>query len=216
MPRRMPRFDLELSAVATEAIAVARAGEVARVSPDKSVRKEWTPKRLEALYELAYLRVFAAWEIFQENVFYRSLCGYAGSAGQETLVSGAYYQTIPAAESAVLAGQAYVLWANPSKVIARCRRFIKSGSGCPALQELTLSSNVARLEGLASTRHRIVHEQKDARKNFDAATLLIAGTKYPASRPGKFLRDLDPATTPSRRWLDVVIRDLTSLAAQMV
>jgi hypothetical protein len=216
MPRRMPRFDLELQAQSQLAIAIVRAGEIARASGERNVRDEWSAVRIEALYELAYLRVFSAWETFLESVFYRSLCGYASSAGQETLVAGAYYASIAAAEAAVLGGQAYTLWHDPNKVIRRCQRFIRTGApGCIGLQESTIASNATRLQELAAVRHRIVHDQADAKRKFDAASASIAGRTYPASRPGKFLRDRD-ATPLAQRWLDVTIGELLALARQMV
>jgi hypothetical protein len=160
--------------------------------------------------------VFAAWEIYLEAIFYRSLCGYASAAGQEQLVTGSYYSNLAAAEAAVLRNNAYVLWHNPQKVIDRCRSHIRSGTGGPCIQELTITSIFTRLVHLASTRHRIVHDQADAKNKFNAATLHIAGRTYPASRPGKFLRDFDASKTPPQRWLEVTIAELSSLMQQMV
>jgi hypothetical protein len=212
----MPRFDLELANDARAAIAIVRAGEITRVSGGPSISKEWSATRIEALYELAYLRVFAAWEMYLEAIFYRSLCGYASAHGQETLVSGGHYPSLAAAETAVLGRNSYLLWQNPHTVIQRCQSFIRSGPGCPSIQEITIASNLSRLVSLASTRHRIVHNQTDARRKFDAATVLIAGRTYPSSRPGKFLRDYDTSSAPPRRWLDVTIGELTAMARQIV
>lgn len=217
MPRRMPRFDLKLSSVAQSAIEIAKAGEIAHASGTVIVRKHWTAARAEALYELAYLRVFAAWEISLEAIFYRSLCGCASAAGQETLIRGAYFPNLAAAEAAVLGTSKYKLWHSPHAVIARCRSFIVSGRpGCPAVQETVLSSHLDRLAHYATTRHRIVHDQSDAKNNFDIATVQIAGRRYPAARPGRFLRDWDSSSSPPRRWLEVTIGELTALTAQMV
>ena len=160
--------------------------------------------------------MFETWDICLEAFFYRSLCGYSSAAGQETLVSGTYYPTLAAAESAVSGSRPFLLWHNPHKVIERCQRFIKSGQAdCPAVQEVTISSHLARLEHMAATRHRIVHDQADAKRQFDAATLQLAGRTYRSSRPGKFLRDWDTSTSPPRRWLEVTIGELTSLISQM-
>jgi hypothetical protein len=213
----MPRFDKRLAALANLAAGIARAGEIARTAGDATVRKAWTLTRLEALYELAYLRVFAAWEQCLECVFYRSLCGYASAAGQETLVSGAYYKTVPKAEAAILAiyNRDFLLWADPDTVIRRCKRFIKSGApGCPGVQEAVISANKPRLENFAAIRHRIAHDQTDAKKNFDAAALALAGKPYAASRPGKLLRDGNAST--STRWLHVAIGDLLTMAGKLV
>jgi hypothetical protein len=218
MPRQMPRFDNALHDNALTAVSIVGAGELSRHSGAPAIRKEWKLARLEALYELAYLRVFAAWESYLEAIFYRSLCGYASAAGQEKLIAGGYYLSLADAEAAVLGGQSYVLWHSPQKVITRCQaHFIPSTSGGgPCALESTVASNLARLEHLAATRHRIVHNQADAKNKFDAATLHLAGRTYAASRPGKFLRDYHPSRTPQQRWLEVAVTELSSLMAQMV
>lgn len=211
MPRRMPRFDRVLSDQAQVAIGIVKAGEVAHISGGLSIRKHWNVSRLEALHELAYLRVFAAWEVCLESVFYRSLCGYASRAGQET-VGGGYFRTLAHAESAVLKARPFVLWHDPQKVVDRCRAFIVSGL---RVQEITIASNLARLEYFAFTRHRIVHDQTDAKRKFDSATIQLTGRTYPGSRPGRFLRDWS-TTSPRQRWLDLIIGELISLAGQIV
>src|SRR5687768_15641470 len=116
MPRRMPRFDLEFARETDSAKDIVLAGERARVTN----RTDWTPKRLEFLYALAYLRAFVAWEAALESIFLRSLCGVASSAGQEVLRVGKYYRTLPAADNAVLASESkgsrpntYMLWHSP-------------------------------------------------------------------------------------------------------
>lgn len=212
----MPRFDSALSNDANAALSIVAAGELSRHSGTSVVRKAWSMTRLEALYELAYLRIFAAWETYLEAIFFRSLCGYESAAGQEQLRRGNYFPNLAAAEAAVLGGNAYMLWHNPQRVVDRCQAHILSGPGCPCVQELTLTSNLTRLVHLSSTRHRIVHDQTDAKNKFDAATLHIAGRTYSSSRPGKFLRDYDTSKTPSQRWLEVTATELSSLMTQMV
>jgi hypothetical protein len=177
--------------------------------------------KLESLYELAFLRAFAAWEACLEGIFYRSLCGHSFITGREILVSGSYFSTIALAESSVIAQlkgakATYLLWHNPTDVIKRCRMFIRSGKGFLALQEAILSSNQARLEYLSYVRHRIVHDNADSRRKFDKATLALLGRVYPNSRPGKFLRALDPSSPTRRKWLETFTAELVGLAGQMV
>jgi hypothetical protein len=215
----MPRFDLALSAQANLATSITLAGETMRQSGGSLGKREWSIVRLEALYELAYLRVFAAWETLLEDIFLRSLCGYATTAGgQETLVGGAkYFTSIAAAEAHVLGGKQFMLWHNPAVVIARCRQHIDPyAPGCPRVQELTIASSINRLVHLSAIRHRIVHDQADALNKFNAATVAIAaGRLYAAGRPGKFLRDWDNSI-PRKRWLSVLLDELISYASQMV
>lgn len=213
MPRQMPRFDSALATVSQEALEIVNAGELSRGSHPS----EWRTHRLEALYELAYLRIFGAWELHLEGIFLRSLCGYVSRAGQETLRPGLmHYRTLATAETAMLGGRAYQLWHNPTAVIGRCQGFIRSGPGYPAAQETTISSNLANLENLAAIRHRIAHTQRDARLRFDAACVTIAGRTYRGSRPGKLLRDWDTSVVPPQRWIRSFERTLVGLMGQMV
>lgn len=219
MPRRMPRFDRQLGEVLSTSKAIVLAGEIAHFSVETRVRKEWTATRLEALYELAYLRVFAAWETYLEAIFYRTLCGYASAAGQETLSTAvSYYPSIAAAEAAVLAimRKPFLLWHNPRAVVHRCQGFISSAPGCPAVMENTINSNLPRLECFSHTRHRVVHDQNDAKQKFNAATFTLVGKTYQASRPGKFLRDWDTSAPVRRRWIDTIASELLAMTSQLV
>lgn len=208
MPRRMPKFDAELKADTMEALGIVKAGEMSRIS----YSREWRVHRLESLYELAYLRIFSAWEMYQEYVFLRSLCGYESKTGQEKLLKRAtHYPNLAAAETAMLGGHQYKLWHNPNHVVSRCQLFIATG-----LQEAVISSNLAHLSNLAAIRHRIVHSQNDAKLKFNTATMTIASQTYPASRPGRFLRDWDGRAGTPERWLEVLGRSLIGLLGQMV
>lgn len=213
----MPRFDQQLLFQAQSASDIARAGEITRHAGGTIGRGEWSLVRLEALYELAYLRLFCAWEMCLEAVFLRSLCGYASRVGQEVLIRGQYYPTLADARIAVMGVDGYMLWHNPIKVAALCHRHIVSRNlGCPALQENVIFSRIARLADLGAIRHRIVHDNNNARRKFNQATLAIAGRTYPASRPGKFLRSRDTSTAHNPRWIDVLMGELVGLASQIV
>src|SRR5947209_318454 len=122
MPRQMPGLASALLRHTQRALKIVKAGEITRAvsRPGSRVHRLWPEYRLEALSELAYLRVFVAWEVFLESAFYRYLCGYQSiTFGQETTVSGRYYRTIDRAQKGVLAtlGKSYLLWENPASVI---------------------------------------------------------------------------------------------------
>lgn len=209
----MPRFDLALARHGQAAIGIVRAGELARtISRPRSILwSEWRISRLEALYELAFLRFFIAWEMFQEATFYRCLCGHMSRHGQEVPARGKYYKTIRDAELAVLGGHSYKHWYDPSAVATRCQQHVIAGR-----HETTLSSHLARLQCYAAIRHRIAHGQEDARRKFDGATTMLAGKTYPGSRPGRFLRDVDPGAPTKVRWLHTIAAELSGLAGQIV
>ncbi len=211
----MPRFDNVLSAQVRLAEGLVTAGETMRRQGGALGQKEWTLSRLEALYELAFFRVFLSWESCLESVFYRSLCGYSSRVGQEVLLSGPHYRTLFLAETAVLGGRRYKLWHSPGDVIRRCQSFISSAPGCHAVQETVLSSHQSRLEQIGAIRHRIAHLQTDAMRNFNTATLALSGRTYSRAQPGRFLRDRESAA-PKRRWISVLSAELVALMGQMV
>lgn len=213
MPRVMPALEATFRARASEAIKLAEIGELAKAGAitGSQTRRNLYPSRLEALYEMAYLRIFVSWEAFLEQVFLRYLCGYRSRFGLAVPSTGtSYSSTLAAAEQAVLAGSKYVLWHNPSVVITKARKFF---SNSPI--EAIILSNTTRLDHLAAVRHRITHSQRHARQRFDAATMIIAGRRYKGGRPGAFLRDRDNSATPSVRWLEQLGREFQGLAGQI-
>jgi hypothetical protein len=209
----MPTLHMELQRRAFEALALAEVGEIARVEAavGSRTRAGLYPVRLEALYEMAYLRVFVSWEAFLEQAFLRYLCGYASAHGMATPRPGsAFCSTLAQAEASVLNGNAYVLWHNPAKVIVRCRRFFSVSQ-----LERVIASNTSRLEAFAAVRHRIAHAQSDAKAKFDLATMALHGRRYLGSRAGSFLRDRDVSIVPPERWLNRMAQELISLSRQV-
>ena len=207
----MPSFAGWFQQRVTEALALAHAGDMAAASPLGShVRREWHVARVELLYEFAYLRMYIEWELFLEQTLLRYLCGYVSVHGTCTPISGVPFTTLSAAETAMNQGRAYILWHNPDAVIGRARRFLVQSP-----HEIVINSYVSRLGNLASVRHRIAHNQEDAKRNFDIATTNIAGRRYRGARPGRFLRDWDRSVAPHRRWLEALGTDLVNLAQQI-
>jgi hypothetical protein len=212
MPNRMPRLDLRMERQASVALGLVRAGEFAWRAGTPSVRRRWSTARLEALYEIVFLQVFSAWERCQEEIFLRSLCGYASiSAGQELLVKGKYFTSVAIARNTLLPTGAYWLWHEPDKVIGRCHGYISGGR-----QEAVILSSKPQLKDWSAIRHRIAHDQQeDAKNKFSQAINNISGRPYIAPRPGRFLRDIASSST-NRRWIDVAISELVGLAKQLV
>ena len=215
MPRPMPRLDIALGQEVTKAIALTRAGESVRVlaGSGSALDREWPRPRLEALYELAFLRSFVAWEVFLEETFFRYLCGYSSPMhGQAVLVpGGTYYATLHAAESGVLGNAQYMLWHNPQRVVTRCAARIVNGR-----HEQVINSSFARIEHFANVRHRVAHDSQDARAKFNAATQALAVKPYRGARAGAFLRDWVPGVMPRVRWLERITSELVGLAGQIV
>jgi hypothetical protein len=209
----MPNLAANLQLRVKEALEIAEMAELALIDVPRGTptRELLTTIRVEALYEMAFLRIFVNWEAFLEQVFFRYLCGYRSIHGTASIVSGQGFRgSLAQAERDVLGGRQYILWHNPYHIITRSRTFF---SACPV--ESTVSSNLARLEHLASIRNRIAHSQADARNKFDLATMAEAGRRYRASRAGAFLRDVDPAATPRSRWIQSFANDIIGMSAQI-
>jgi hypothetical protein len=211
MPRRMPPMAFQFGREVSRALAIAQAGEIIRSTAQRAsvARRQLHQGRLEALYEMAYLRVFITWELFLDESFLRYLCGYMTSTGAPALLQSAF-RTIVDARNAVLGAQKYVSWSDPNKVEHRLRTYIQNGS-----HELVIRSNRARLGAFAAVRHRIAHGSAHAHQQFDLATMMLAGRRYRGASPGRFLRDWNPHPTPDERWIQTLGTELKSLAKQI-
>jgi hypothetical protein len=209
MPRSLPRYDMGFSRTTSFAISFTEHIEQTRIRAGAGATLRISD--LELSYELAFLRIFLAWEVLLENVLVRLMCGYQHSGGQEMLKTGRpYYKTLADAETAILAGRPYKLWHNPRRVIERAEAFL-NGSRFEAV----LKSAEASLAHYASVHHRIAHSQKHAEREFDRATMSLAGKRYQGSRPGRFLRDWIAASNPPRRWISETSDELVGLARQI-
>ena len=208
MPSLLAEFEQRVSTV----LQLAEIGEVIRARADEGsyARRALYPARLEALYEMAFLRIFANWESFLEGSFIRYLCGYAGSSGPLNLINPPY-RTLLHAETAVLGGQDYVSWSKPASVVRRSQRFIRLG-----VHEVVVASTQARLEWFAAVRHRVAHQSSFSKQQFDTATMGLVGRRYAGASPGRFLRDWNRSTVPQERWIDSIGAELKGLARQIV
>src|SRR5436309_2044400 len=152
MPRTMPPLDRILSGQIDHSLGLVEAGENLRVwgGPGSKVWAELSIARLEYLYELSYLRMFIAWEIFLEGTFFRYLCGYRSRYGQAVMKRGSYFPTLAGAELTVLSRWRFLHWYDPGKVIRRSQLHMRDGR-----HEQVVSSNRARLAYFAAIRHRV-------------------------------------------------------------
>lgn len=211
MPRILPRLDKVFSSHIRNSLDFIERVELSRVLVSRQSGKRLRISDIELSYELAYLRIFIAWEDFLEQTLIRLICGYAHSAGQEPLQPRcSYYRNILAAEAAILSGRRYKLWHDPIQVISRAQRFLLGSRF-----EIVISSAQSNLEKYSATRHRIAHSQKDARIQFDNASMSLSGRRYLGARPGRFLRDWQTNPIKPERWLETIAREFESLASQI-
>jgi hypothetical protein len=210
----MPALAAGFRRTVRAATELPEAGEVIRDwSEQGSVPyRELTPPRLMALYEMAYLRIFVAWENFLEDTLLRTMCGYISPLYiprfQEEL---ARERSVKEAYKALLRpGQNYLLWHNPKEVERRAKEWVV---GSP--HEVVIASSLARLEWFSWVRHRVAHGSDDARAKMDRATLGLAGRQFAGASVGRFLRSWNQAAQPQVRWIYTIADELGALSSQM-
>jgi hypothetical protein len=209
----MPRLARDFRTSAAAAAGLAEAGEIVRAlsAPRGRIHQELTIPRLEALHEMAYLRIFVRWETFIEMSFLRMMCGYESAIYVPQFATGRTRQrTLSAAQTALFGSRDFLLWHNPRSIRDRARDWF---AGSPL--ELVAVSNFNRLEWFAAIRHRIAHGSEDARQNLNRATIGLCGRRYRGASAGRFLRDWDSSVTPPQRWLHTIAAELENLAAQI-
>jgi len=209
----MPGLAVEFRAAVAAALGISEAGERIRTlaQAGSAIHRQLTLSRLEALHEMAYLRVFVGWEQFIEASFLRMMCGYQSTVWTPAFAAGKQRQLkISAAEGALFGGRDYLLWHNPKSVRDRGHQWFAGGP-----HEAVAVSNFSRLESFAAVRHRIAHGSDDARRKFDAATMTLSGQRYRGGSAGKFLRSWNASISPAERWLNTIGDELASLAAQI-
>lgn len=211
MARRLPRYDVHFTEQVQASIALVGRIELAMLQARTSNADGLRIADVELAYELAYLRIFLAWERFLETALTRLICGYHHSNGPEPLKANlSYFGRIADAEAAILGTRTYTLWHDPAKVVSRAERWLSNSRFA-----LILSSAQQNLVHYAAIRHRIAHEQDDARMKFDLASMALAARRYKGARPGRLLRDWQLGANPPRRWLSVLGDDLGSYASQI-
>ena len=207
-----------LAAQIDEAANLVRAAEAIRnaVPIDSHARRGFNFRQIEAMYELAYLRIFAAWEVFLEESFLRLMCGFV-SAGHSHPTKAPGPRTIEDARLAVLGGRRFKPWHDPTVVVDRAAKFFSSVPGVDVPHHSVVSSALALIKDFSEIRHHIAHLTDDTRTKYQAATMRLCGARF-GRRAGRFLRSehIDATTGLRSRWLDRICVDLKALASQFI
>lgn len=177
-------------------------------APTTEVRRSLKKPQMEALYESAYLRVFAAWENFQEDLTVRFMSGAVSQNYTPIPAQGkSLHRTMKSARTDLYNGRDYLLWHNPQKSLEQIRRHIQNSS----IESIIVGSQ-ARLESYAAIRHSVAHGSEDSKRKLAAAVLSLAGTSSTTSA-GKFLRSEDNSNPlNNRKWILAITQDLMSLS----
>ncbi|GEB16858.1 hypothetical protein GUY44_19965 [Pimelobacter simplex] len=188
---------------ATESLWLASA-------PTSQLRRQLTVAQLEALYEAAFLRIFAAWEEYLEASCVRLMAGKGTPTYTPLAAPGVTtFRTQQIARAVLFNSRTYLLWHNPRTVINRVSGWLDS---CPI--ETVVTANQPEIENIAAVRHAIAHGSQDARAKLGVATAALSGVLH--TSPGHFLRSADNSDPLNpRKWVRVLTTRLEDFAHQI-
>lgn len=219
MPRDLGPLLQALAIQVDDALKLVQAAELVRsaVPVGSHARRGFSFHQIEAMYELAYLRVFAAWEAFLEESFYRMMCGYMSSGVTHSLRAPPRPRRVEDARLIVLDGQDFKPWHDPTIIVNRTAKFFVSVPGSDVPHSSVVASAHALIKDLSHIRHHIAHITADTCAKYQAATMRLCGARF-GRKAGRFLRSesADPVTGLRVRWLERISSDLTALASQFL
>jgi hypothetical protein len=165
--------------------------------------------QLEIIVEMAFLRIFVAWESFLEESFIRYAAGAASPSGYtpRTLI---HPRSIGHALDLVSSGRDYVTWNSASEVIGRSALYFEGGEPYRSALEPTL----IELDEMNTIRNRIAHKSMKSKSKFNAFVRRKFGHGVHGMTPGRFLLT-SPPNPPPHTFLDYYI-EVIRIASSMI
>jgi len=165
--------------------------------------------QLEMVVEMAFLRIFVAWESFLEESFIRYAAGAASPSGYMPNVL-THAQNIGHALELVLSGRDYIPWNSASEVTRRSVLYFQDGE--PYRTALEPAS--IELDEMNTIRNRITHKSMKSKSKFKAFVRRKFGHGVRGMTPGRYLLTslLSP---PPNNFLDYYI-EVIRIASSMI
>ena len=174
------------------------------------VQRSGIPRiQLEIIVEMAFLRIFVAWESFLEESFIRYAVGAASPSGYvpNTLI---HPRNIGHAQELVLDGRDYVPWNSASEVVRRSALYFQDGEPYRS----ALDTAAIELDEMNTIRNRITHKSINSKSKFNAFIRRKFGHGIRGMTPGRFLLTL-PSSSPPNTFLDYYI-EVIKIASNMI
>lgn len=166
--------------------------------------------QVEIIAELAFLRIFIAWENFLEASFLRYLVGAKSPSGYMP-VRLITPKNIGHALDLLCSGREYVKWNSTSEVIARSETCFRDGEP----YKTVLESVRTVLNNLNTIRNRITHRSVVSMSKFNDFARKILGYGKRGMTPGRFLLTKLPSD-PQMTFLDYYVRNLETASIIIV
>lgn len=171
-----------------------------------------TRNRRDQLVEMAFLRVFLAWEVFVEESFVLYLAGQSPPRGKAPPRFAFPPNSRIAAEWVIPEGRSYAGWTVPHHVSNRAERFFRDGRPFATV----LRNNQTALEESRTIRNAIAHKSMAARDKFETlARPKLGGVLPPNLTVGGFLSTTVPGTAPPISFLESYVGKI-ELAAGLI
>lgn len=162
------------------------------------VRNSGMPRiQVEIIVELAFLRIFIAWENFLEESFIRYLVGAKSPFGYspKRFVNP---PTMKIAINLVLAEREYIRWNSASEVITRSEIYFRNGEP----YKNVLQGAITDLDEMNTIRNRIAHKSATSKKKFNNFVRRKFGYGKRGMTPGRLLLTLISPPTSRTTFLD--------------
>lgn len=147
--------------------------------------------QVEIIAELAFLRIFIAWENFLEESFIRYLVGGKAPSGY----SPRRFVNPPNMKIAmkIISGDRdYIKWNSAGEIIARSRIYFKDGEP----YKTALEAATTDLDEVNTIRNRIAHKSNNTKNKFNDFIRRKFGHGKRGMTPGRFL--LTPTNSTSQ------------------
>lgn len=139
--------------------------------------------QVDLIFELAFLKIFIAWEQFLENTFIRYMCGASSLSGEKPrrIVSVRFLDD---ALRVIYGNRLYADWTSVDVIINRANSFFDNGEPYAT----PLQSAAVELTSMKRIRNHIVHHSKKSREDFGKVFANIYGFRPQGMSAGRFLR----------------------------
>jgi hypothetical protein len=152
----------------------------------------------ELVIELAFLRIFIAWENFLEDSFFRYLVGGKSYSGKSPIK----FINPPTIKKAteIVTGEKnkYIKWNLSEENITRSEIYFKNGEP----YKNTLQTISTDIKNMNTIRNRITHRSKASKDNFREFIRQECGHGIKGMTPGRFLLRNNPKTKPIITYFD--------------
>jgi len=154
--------------------------------------------QVEIIAEMAFLRIFIAWEIFLEESYIRFMVGAQSPSGYYPCRLLTFLNIEIARNTIRGERQEYAKWNSASDILARARiHFHGGGPYTTALNAMTTEFNEFN-----TIRNRIAHKSTYSRNQFNRLIRRIFGHSVRGMTPGRFLLTNNHLVAPSTTFLN--------------